>query len=105
MIFTEMLGLISNDQITQYMNEEMIVAIASILDEWNPVGERAASMSDLDGYRVEAEDIFWSMDLDGESAKQAVGSVLTEAFMIELNVNELDQFSTRIHSVVKRYKK
>jgi len=37
----------------------MIGAIASILDEWNPVGERAASMSDLEGYRVEAEDIFW----------------------------------------------
>ena len=76
MVFTEMLGLISNDQITH-----------------------------IDGYRVEAEDIFWSMDLDGKSAKQAVGSVLTEAFMIELNVDELDQFSTRIHSVVKRYKK
>ena len=103
MIFTEMLGLISNDQITQYMNEEMIVAIASVLDEWNPVSERAASMSDLDGSRVEAEDIFWLMGLDGKSAKQAIGSVLTEAFMIELNVKELDQFSTRIRSVVKQY--
>ncbi len=85
------------------MNEEKVNAIARILNEWNPIGERDALIQDLDGYSVEAEDILWSMDLDNISVKKAVGSVLSEAFNIEVNASELDRFSAQIDAVIKQY--
>ena len=39
------------------MNEEQVIAVANILARWNPLGEGARDVTDLDGYRVEAADI------------------------------------------------
>jgi len=39
------------------MNEKHITAISNVLTQWNPLGESANSVSDLNGYRVEAIDI------------------------------------------------
>ena len=39
------------------MEEEQISKVAAVLAEWNPLGSKADSVSDLDGYRIEAIDI------------------------------------------------
>jgi hypothetical protein len=39
------------------VEEEQISKVAAVLAEWNPLRSRAASVSDLDGYRIEAIDI------------------------------------------------
>ncbi len=36
------------------MKDETIEKVAKILEEWNPLGENANTVEDLDGYRVEA---------------------------------------------------
>ncbi|MBP8283325.1 MAG: hypothetical protein KAX46_05350 [Chromatiaceae bacterium] len=43
------------------MNEEKITAVANVLAQWNPLGEGAKNVEDLDGYRVEAADIIFGL--------------------------------------------
>ena len=45
------------------MKDETIETVAKILEKWNPLGENANSIKDLDGYRVEAIDIISTLDL------------------------------------------
>ncbi len=39
------------------MKEETIQEVSKILDEWNPLGEHASTIEDLNGYRTEAIDL------------------------------------------------
>ena len=68
------------------MNEEQVIAVANILARWNPLGEGARDVTDLDGYRVEAADIIVGLKIRGSSVKpeRLVMEVLNQAF--ELNV-------------------
>ena len=43
------------------MEEEQISKLAAVLAEWNPLRSRADSVSDLDGYRIEAIDIIMAL--------------------------------------------
>ena len=43
------------------MEEEQISNVAAGLAEWNPLRSRADSVSDLDGYRIEAIDIIMAL--------------------------------------------
>ena len=45
-------------------NEADIRNAAQILANWNPLGDRASEVEDLNGYRTEAEDILFHIHLD-----------------------------------------
>jgi hypothetical protein len=68
------------------MNEEQITAVASILSQWNPLGEGARNVTDLDGYRAEAIDIIFGLKARGNSVKpeRLVMEVLNQAFHLNL---------------------
>jgi len=68
------------------MNEEKITAVASVLAQWNPLGEGARNVADLDGYRVEAADIIFGLKVRGNSVKpeRLVMEVLNQAFDLSL---------------------
>jgi hypothetical protein len=68
------------------MNEEKITAVASVLAQWNPLGEGARDVADLDGYRVEAADIIFGLKVRGNSVKpeRLVMEVLNQAFDLSL---------------------
>ena len=57
-----------------------------VLSTWNPLGERAAVVPDLHGYRAEACDILFHFEMAGsrEAAVTIVQEVLSEAFHLEL---------------------
>ena len=68
------------------MDEEMITAVARVLTLWNPLGERASHIKDLDGFRVEAADIIFGLETRGKAVRtaQVVMEVLNEAFDLDL---------------------
>ncbi|MBC7918987.1 MAG: hypothetical protein H7Y28_14380 [Rhodoferax sp.] len=68
------------------VDEEMIEAVARVLALWNPLGERASHIKELDGYRVEAADIIFGLETRGKAVKsvQVVMAVLNEAFDLDL---------------------
>jgi hypothetical protein len=43
------------------VDEVQISKVAAVLAEWNPLGSRADSVLDLDGYRIEAIDIIMAL--------------------------------------------
>jgi len=43
------------------LDEVQISKVAAVLAEWNPLGSKADSVPDLDGYRIEAIDIIMAL--------------------------------------------
>jgi hypothetical protein len=51
------------------LEEVQISKVAAVLAEWNPLGSRADSVSDLNGYRIEAIDIIMALESFGGSSR------------------------------------
>ena len=61
------------------MHEEQFDQVAKVLEVWNPLGEAANTVDDLDGYRYEAIDIISTIELlsGANKVKKAIEQVLT----------------------------
>jgi hypothetical protein len=82
------------------MKDETIGKVAKILAEWNPLGENANFIKDLDGYRVEAIDIISTLDMFyGNNVEKAVLGILEEAFDISLESDEVKLASEKIRKL------
>ena len=84
------------------MTEEEIINVANILEDWNPLGEKANSIEDLEGYRTEAIDIIFSSRLlsQTQSIKESIEKVLKQAFSIELNEQQLNEAANKIEAIL-----
>ncbi len=82
------------------MNEELIKSVAKILEEWNPLGEKAQLINDLNGYHTEAVDILMSSKILKSPIKKSVESVLSQAFDLSLNEAQLNHYSEQIERLV-----
>ena len=85
------------------MNEKLIMSVANILEEWNPLGEQATSISDLDGYYTEAIDILSSSSILKKPIIKTVATVLTEAFEITLDKSQLEHYSKKIEQIINEH--
>ena len=83
-------------------DDEKIIEISKLLTEWNPLGERAAAMNDLDNYQTEAMDILSTIDLYGHSPKKTVAAVLQEAFLIDIEKRDLDYYGRKIQAILAK---
>ena len=50
------------------MQDYEIEEVAKILNEWNPLGDDASKIKDLDGYRTEATDIIFHLSISKNRA-------------------------------------
>ena len=84
------------------MRNNKIIQVAKIIEEWNPLGEKANSIKDLEGYRYEAMDIISSYKIlsKQQSLKESIEKVLTQAFHIELNESKLTEATQRIKTIL-----
>ena len=82
------------------MKDELIASVASILNEWNPLGDKAATMIDLEGYKYEAMDILATIKIKKLSTEQAVSQVLTQAFKVPLAPAQLTMYSAKIDQLL-----
>ena len=82
--------------------DEKAIEIGKILAHWNPLGDGAADVNDLNNFESEAGDILWVMELYGYSVKKAVSEVLQEAFLIDLDKKELEHYSNRIKGILSK---
>jgi len=84
------------------VKEETIVKVAAILNDWNPLGERASSVDRLEGYRTEAIDIIDTYRLMRGNDKIAAVTkqVLEQAFNLNLTQNEVEIPAKKIASVL-----
>ena len=80
------------------MEDYEISEVAKILNEWNPLGDDAAKVQDLDGYKTESIDMLFHIKMSNGKAgvEKVVMQVLNEAFGIELTRNECSDVASRI---------
>ena len=72
------------------MDEVQISKVAAVLAEWTPLGSKADSISDLDGYRIEAIDIIMALGVFRRfvAPEETVSDVLNQAFALSLKPSE-----------------
>jgi len=86
------------------MEEEQIKGVMKILNDWNPLGKRVYEISDLDGYRSEAIDILFYIELNHSKAKieNIVKTILNEAFNLSLKNEECSKVAGLIYDLIKK---
>ena len=84
------------------MEDYEVSEVARILSEWNPLGDDAGRVNDLDGYKTESIDILFVLKMSGVNAnvKKVLMQVLNEAFDIELTENECSDAANRIRAIL-----
>jgi len=78
--------------------------VAKILTEWNPLGNDAKKIKDLNGYITEAMDIISSLEIykNRTSAVNIVREVLNQAFDLDLTENECIATTQKILNVLNK---
>ena len=85
------------------MDETQITKVAQVLSEWNPLGNEARNVPDLDGYRTEAIDIiatFHSIFI-GASQASRVMNVLNQAFGLSLSEKDCAEPARQIAAILE----
>jgi len=85
------------------MNESDIKAVASALNQWNPLGDNSVKIKDLNGYHTEALDIISALSLFTRlgSTADVINRVLSEAFELPLDENSIKNAAVEIESILR----
>lgn len=89
------------------MNETQITKVAKVLSEWNPLGNKAPNIPDLDGYRTEAIDIIaaFHSPFAGATERSTVMTVLNQAFDLSLSEKDCAEPARKIALILKQHRK
>jgi len=81
--------------------EKHIQKTMEVLSDWNPLGDRADLVKDLDNYRTEAIDILFHMGLGGSSTDPGIviRDILNEAFDLSLSLDECSSVAQKIAQI------
>jgi hypothetical protein len=86
------------------MEDYEIDEVAKILAEWNPLGDDAKKIKDLNGYRTEAIDIIFNLEINKNraNAENIVMEVFIQAFDLYLTENECIGPTQKILNVLNK---
>lgn len=89
------------------MDETHIIKVAKVLSEWNPLGNKAHNIPDLDGYRTEAIDIIatFHLSVGGATERSGVMTVLNQAFSLSLSEKDCAEPARKIALILKQHRK
>ena len=83
------------------MKEDTIVKVAKVLEEWNPLGEKAKTVEALNGYRVEAIDILATLGVFyHNNIEEAISGIVGQAFNINLIESEVKLAAEKIKKIL-----
>ncbi len=82
--------------------EEQIKKVMHLLTKWNPLGDKASTVHDLDNYKIEAIDILFHIGLGGFNNNPAlvIRDVLNEAFDLELSLDDCLDAAGKIKNIL-----
>jgi hypothetical protein len=85
------------------MDDEQIVEIQSILTEWNPLGEKASEIHDLNNYETEAIDILFYIDKKSsiDRINKIMTQVISQAFGVYHDLESTKQYAEKIRRTFK----
>ncbi len=84
------------------MNVNHIERLKDILSEWNPLGDQASRISDLESYESEATDILFHINKKHsvEQISKMIRTVLGQAFGIYVDDEKSLAVANEIHSMI-----
>jgi len=84
------------------IQNEQIQKVMEVLTEWNPLGPRPSTISDLDNYKTEAIDILFNLNLREDNPAVIVQQVINQAFDLSLSVADCSSVSHKIQELIKK---
>jgi ribosome maturation factor RimP len=84
------------------IQNEQIQKVMQVLTEWNPLGPRASTISDLNNYRTEAIDILFNLNLNKNNPAVIVQQVINQAFDLSLSVADCARVGRKIQELIKK---
>jgi len=85
------------------MDEQEILKVANVLNTWNPLGDRAIKIADLDGYRTEAIEIIYNSGLrKNAKTSEIIMEVINEAFDLSLLESDCLEPAKKVNDILKR---
>ncbi len=90
--------------------ENKIDRIKIILTEWNPLKELTGKFPDLDNYDIEANDIYFNLDIDINfptknhhlgKIQSMIKEVLEQAFHLDIDDKECKDAAIKINEILK----
>jgi len=80
------------------MDDELIEKVKLILTEWNPLGDQASQIDDLDNYETEAIDILFYLNKKSsvEKINKVMITVVSEAFGLLDDLEDTLQYAEKI---------
>lgn len=84
------------------MNEDHINKVKQILTDWNPLGEKASQIEDLENYETEAVDILFYIDkkTSTDRINRIMTQVLSEAFGVYVELGESKKYAKKIRAII-----
>lgn len=84
------------------MNEDHINKVKQILTDWNPLGEKASQIEDLENYEIEAIDILFYIDkkTSTDRINRIMTQVLSEAFGVYVELGESIKYAKKIRTII-----
>lgn len=84
------------------MNEDHIKKVKQILTDWNPLGEKASQIEDLENYETEAIDILFYIDkkTSTDRINRIMTQVLSEAFGVYVELGESKKYAKKIRTII-----
>lgn len=84
------------------MNKKHIERLKYILSEWNPLGDMANQITDLENYETEATDILFHINKKNsvEQISKMIKTILGQAFGINVDNEKSLAVANEIHSMI-----
>jgi hypothetical protein len=84
------------------MDEEQIEKVKQLLTDWNPLGERAQQIKDLENYEIEAIDILFYLDkkTSVNQINKIMTQVISEAYDLEIDLDVSRKYAERIRQIL-----
>jgi hypothetical protein len=88
---------------TMSIPDEQIQRVMQLLTHWNPLGDSASEIPDLDNYETEAADILSHIYISGPGTNPAriVRDVLNQAFGLSLSSDDCADIGKEIDKIIK----
>ena len=84
------------------MDEQHIEKVKLLLTEWNPLGEKASQITDLENYETEAIDILFYIDKKSSTnyINKIMVVVLSQSFGLNFELTATIKYAEKIKKII-----
>ncbi len=84
------------------LDDEQIDKVKLVLTNWNPMGEQVSRVSDLDNYKIEAEDILFQIDKKSsiDRINKIMNDVISQAFGVYHDLSNTTKYAEKIRKIL-----